>query len=68
MLFRSEGVAAGASRLVGTDPDVIVREASRLLDEPAAYAAMASVRNPYGDGKAAQRIVDRCCAFLRARA
>lgn len=64
---RPEGVAAGASRLVGTDPDTIVREASRLLDEPAAYAAMASVRNPYGDGKAAQRIVDRCCAFLRAR-
>lgn len=64
---RPEGVLAGAVRLVGTDPERIVREAVRLLDDQASYAAMAVVRNPYGDGHAALRIVDRCCAFLRAR-
>ncbi len=53
---RPEGVAAGAARLVGTDPAVIVREANRLLDDPAAYAAMATVRNPYGDGATSARI------------
>ncbi|MSR38889.1 MAG: UDP-N-acetylglucosamine 2-epimerase (non-hydrolyzing) [Planctomycetes bacterium] len=64
---RPEGVLAGAVRLVGTDPERIVREAVRLLDDQASYAAMAVVRNPYGDGRAALRIVDRCCAFLRSR-
>lgn len=54
---RPEGVAAGAARLVGTDPAVIVREANRLLDDPQAYAAMATVRNPYGDGATSARIV-----------
>ena len=54
---RTEGVAAGTLRLVGTDPDRIAAEAWHLLDDPAAYAAMAHVENPYGDGRAAQRIV-----------
>ncbi len=53
---RPEGVAAGASRLVGTDPDRIVAEANRLLDDAKAYAAMATVRNPYGDGTASTQI------------
>jgi UDP-N-acetylglucosamine 2-epimerase (non-hydrolysing) len=44
-------------RVVGTDRETIVREAVRLLEDPAAYAAMASAVNPYGDGKASQRIV-----------
>jgi UDP-N-acetylglucosamine 2-epimerase (non-hydrolysing) len=55
---RPEAVAAGTARLVGTDRATIVTEATRLLDDPAAYAAMARVANPYGDGKAAQRIRD----------
>jgi UDP-N-acetylglucosamine 2-epimerase (non-hydrolysing) len=54
---RGEGVQAGTLRLVGTDPALIQTEASRLLDEPAAYAEMAEARNPYGDGRAAERIV-----------
>ena len=54
---RPEGVAAGTARLVGTDPGRIVAEASRLLDDESAYRAMAQVANPYGDGRAAQRIV-----------
>lgn len=53
---RPEGVAAGTARLVGTDPDRIVTEVARLLDDPAAYAAMARAHSPYGDGRAAARI------------
>jgi len=55
---RPEGVAAGTARLVGTDASVIVRETSRLLDEPEAYQAMARAHNPYGDGQAARRIAE----------
>ncbi|MBC7287522.1 MAG: UDP-N-acetylglucosamine 2-epimerase (non-hydrolyzing) [Armatimonadetes bacterium] len=55
---RPEGVTAGAARLVGTDEDRIVAEVSRLLTSPRAYHEMATVRSPYGDGKAAVRIAD----------
>jgi len=55
---RPEGVQAGTVRLVGTDTDVIVTQACHLLDDPQAYAAMAQAINPYGDGKAAVRIVN----------
>ena len=55
---RTEGVEAGTLLLVGTDPSRIADEATRLLDDPAAYAAMANAQNPYGDGRAAERIVD----------
>jgi len=54
---RPEGVEAGTVRLVGTDPEVIVREARCLLDDPVAHARMARAVNPYGDGHAAPRIV-----------
>jgi UDP-N-acetylglucosamine 2-epimerase (non-hydrolysing) len=54
---RPEGVATGALKLVGTDRARIVAEASRILDEPAAHAAMAGAENPFGDGHAAERIV-----------
>jgi len=55
---RPEGVQAGTVQLVGTETDVIVKQACRLLDDPHAYAAMAQAINPYGDGKAAMRIVN----------
>jgi UDP-N-acetylglucosamine 2-epimerase (non-hydrolysing) len=55
---RPEGVAAGTAKLVGTDSDTIVAEAERLLDDQAAYAAMARAHNPFGDGKSAGRIVE----------
>jgi len=55
---RPEGVEAGTAKLVGTDADRIVAEAARLLDDEAAYAAMARAHNPFGDGKAAARIVE----------
>lgn len=53
---RPEGIAAGTARLVATDPARIVAETARLLDDRAAYAAMAQAHNPYGDGHAAERI------------
>lgn len=55
---RPEGVEAGTAKLVGTDADRIVAETSRLLDDAEAYAVMARAHNPFGDGKATQRIVD----------
>ncbi|MBT2135217.1 UDP-N-acetylglucosamine 2-epimerase (non-hydrolyzing) [Croceibacterium sp. LX-88] len=55
---RPEGIEAGTARLVGTDEDRIVAEAERLLDDPAAYAAMARAHNPFGDGKSSARIVE----------
>jgi UDP-N-acetylglucosamine 2-epimerase (non-hydrolysing) len=60
---RPEGVAAGSARLVGLNPDVIVAEATKLLDDPKEYAAMSEVRNPYGDGTAAQKIADAIVAW-----
>ena len=55
---RPEGVAAGTAKLVGTDADTIVREVETLLDDEAAYAAMARAHNPFGDGRSAARIAD----------
>jgi UDP-N-acetylglucosamine 2-epimerase (non-hydrolysing) len=54
---RTEGLEAGTLRLVGTDPELIFIEGSRLLNDPVAYADMAEAPNPYGDGRAADRIV-----------
>ena len=54
---RPEGIAAGTVRLVGTDRARIVAEVTRLLDEPEAYERMARAVNPYGDGRASERIV-----------
>ena len=60
---RPEGVEAGSLKLVGTDRNRIVSEASQLLDDAAAYAKMAKAANPYGDGHAAERIVRALLAF-----
>ncbi|HEX9388229.1 MAG TPA: UDP-N-acetylglucosamine 2-epimerase (non-hydrolyzing) [Anaerolineales bacterium] len=54
---RPEGVEAGTLKLVGTESSQIVHEATRLLDDPIAYAEMARAVNPYGDGHAAERII-----------
>jgi len=56
---RPEGVTAGTVRLVGANAATIVREVSRLLSDAAAYKAMAEAVNPYGDGLASSRIVER---------
>ena len=55
---RPEGIDAGTLKLVGTDEEVIYTEAKTLLEDKKAYAKMSKASNPYGDGKASQRIVD----------
>lgn len=55
---RPEGVAAGIAKVVGTDRKRIVEETQRLLDDRQEYLRMTRKRNPYGDGKAAERIRD----------
>jgi UDP-N-acetylglucosamine 2-epimerase (non-hydrolysing) len=55
---RPEGLVAGTARLVGTDPSRIVTEIFTLLDDKEAYRAMARAHNPFGDGKAASRIME----------
>ncbi|NIS83448.1 MAG: UDP-N-acetylglucosamine 2-epimerase (non-hydrolyzing) [Anaerolineales bacterium] len=54
---RPEAIEAGTARLVGTDIDRIVAETGRLLDDEVAYLTMARAINPFGDGHAAERIV-----------
>jgi len=61
---RPEGVDSGTAKLVGSDRELIVAEASKLLSDKSAYEAMANKVNPYGDGKAAARIVDAMSKHL----
>ncbi|MFD1555153.1 non-hydrolyzing UDP-N-acetylglucosamine 2-epimerase [Paraburkholderia silviterrae] len=67
---RQEAIDAGVVQLVGTEVQAIVEGVSRLLDDRAAYAAMSRGDNPYGDGRACDRIADalkaRWTAALRA--
>jgi UDP-N-acetylglucosamine 2-epimerase (non-hydrolysing) len=55
---RPELIEAKAGKIVGTDTDTIVHAASRLLNEPLEYAQMTASDNPFGDGRAAERIVE----------
>ena len=63
---RPEAVEAGTARLVGTDRAEIVARADELLDDPSAYQRMATAANPYGDGTAAEKIVQFLAARLSA--
>ncbi len=58
MTERPEAVEAGTVKVVGTDRERIVAETVRLLEDQAEYARMARAVNPYGDGHAAERIVE----------
>ena len=55
---RPEGVAAGNAKLVGTSQEAIESELTELLTNPAAYEAMSTAKNPYGDGTASKQIAD----------
>ncbi len=55
---RPEALSAGTVKLVGTDYDKIVHEVSSLLDDAEAYQQMSQAVNPYGDGKACERIIN----------
>lgn len=65
---RPEGVAAGTALLTGPNATAIVAHATRLLTNEAAYRCMATARNPYGDGHAAERVVERIRSYFAARA
>ena len=56
---RPEALEAGTVKLVGTDYDKIIKEVSALIEDRAYYDRMSKAVNPYGDGKACQRITDR---------
>jgi UDP-N-acetylglucosamine 2-epimerase (non-hydrolysing) len=64
---RPEGVESGNALLVGTDKGRIVEEVTRLLEQPAALAAMGRRSLPYGDGRAAPRIAAIVERWLEAR-
>lgn len=55
---RPEAIEAGTVKLVGTDPAVINSEIVKLIDDPDLYERMSAAHNPYGDGKACQRILN----------
>ncbi|HVO97155.1 MAG TPA: UDP-N-acetylglucosamine 2-epimerase (non-hydrolyzing) [Bryobacteraceae bacterium] len=61
---RPEAVEAGTARLLGTNEEKIVAEASLLLDDPNEYARRARIHNPYGDGQASARIRDALIGFF----
>ncbi len=60
---RPEAIAAGTARLVGTEEDSIIVGTERLLDDEDAYQSMTHAHNPYGDGRAARRILDAIRRF-----
>ena len=64
---RPEAVESGAAKIVGTDSQRIVCEAARLLDDPAEHERMRAAKNPFGDGHAAERIVQILEDRLAAR-
>ncbi|MDP2688825.1 MAG: UDP-N-acetylglucosamine 2-epimerase (non-hydrolyzing), partial [Deltaproteobacteria bacterium] len=64
---RPEGIEAGTVKLVGTDKDKIVREVLKLLEDPEYYNRISRAVNPYGDGKASERIVDALYSLFTGR-
>lgn len=64
---RPEAVSAGTAKLVGTDTQTIVASAAQLLSNRAAYETMANAINPFGDGKASERILQIVRGFLEVK-
>ncbi len=62
---RPEAVEAGTVKLVGTDPERIVKESARLLEDREEYERMSRLHNPYGDGRASARIARRITSHLK---
>lgn len=61
---RPEGVEAGTLKLVGTESEKVKEEMEKLLDNDAEYQRMAQAKNPYGDGKASERILDAIAYYF----
>lgn len=64
---RPEAIETGVTTLVGTEPDRIVEEAARLLDDADHYRSRARPVFPFGDGRAAERIARLCAEFMRSQ-
>jgi len=64
---RVEAVAIGAAKLVGRDPKAVEAAIRQLLEDDRAYTRMTGHPNPYGDGRAAERMVETMLAFLTSR-
>lgn len=64
---RPEGIEAGTLKLAGTDEETIFRLANELLSNPTAYNEMAKASNPYGDGKASEKIVTALKEYLKQK-
>ena len=64
---RPEGIDAGTLRLVGTDEEKIYECFTSLLDNPEEYDKMAEASNPYGDGRASERIADALCEYFKEK-
>ena len=58
---RPEAIAAGTVKLVGTETNVICAAAAEILDNPSIHQKMSSIHNPYGDGRACERIISSLC-------
>ena len=61
---RPEGIEAGTLKLVGTTEESIYQETKRLLEDKEEHRRMSEAKNPYGDGKASQRIVDAILQYM----
>lgn len=61
---RPEGVEAGTLKLVGTESEKVKKEMEELLDNDAEYQRMTQAKNPYGDGKASERILDAIAYYF----
>ena len=64
---RIEAIDSGTAKLVGTNPDVIYSQVDRLLNNKYEYDLMAKSINPYGDGKASEKIIYYCKSFLEKK-
>ena len=62
---RPEAIEAGTAKLIGTNPKNIFEQVNSLIESEEEYNKMAKKNNPFGDGKASQRIYDRCKDFLK---
>ena len=62
---RPEAIKNGTAKLIGTKAKILVQETQKLLDDKLIYDSMKNSENPFGDGKASERIIKICIEYLR---
>lgn len=62
---RQEAIESGLAKLVGSNANEILKEASLLIDNPEVFSKMSKAKNPFGDGKASDKILNECLKFLK---